>query len=533
MIPLAGEPTVIEIRLNQKEFDYELQALVNSFSPGQRSVVRVEESTDIECEQMASEEPAWLIVQVRMDLRYFDVNVRLCHGKGEDCVLTYHGEPDVVGDFRKKQTPGERRIRTQYKNEVKAAVFTLLEKLPVPEYLPQIKWRIPGWGTMTGVRPTKIPMNMLEQGCSPEEVCQVMRQQYHCGQEQARLSISIAQRELELMNVSGIRDGYSLYIGIPFCPTTCLYCSFASYPCAQFGHMIPEYMEALHREIQSAAERFRGQKLRCIYVGGGTPTALDEVQLGRLMEWIHTYFAPEDLFEFTVEAGRPDSITGAKLQVLRDAGVTRISVNPQTMQQRTLDLIGRRHTVEQTVSAFEMARKVGFDDINMDLIAGLPGETAEDFADTLRQIDSLQPDSITVHSLVIKRASRLRQVLDEGTMPEREREEAMEQMQQLAREYAVRQGMEPYYMYRQKNSAGHGGSTGQENIGYAAPGKSCLYNILIMEEKQTILALGAGASTKVYEPEQNRVYRIENVKSVKDYIERIDEMIHRKDGIGS
>lgn len=235
--------------------------------------------------------------------------------------------------------------------------------------------------------------------------------------------------------------------------------------------------------------------------------------------------------EFTVEAGRPDSITEDKLLALRECGVDRISVNPQTMQQKTLDLIGRRHTVDQTIQAFELARKLGFTNINMDLIIGLPGEELSDFEDTLRQVGQLAPDSLTIHSLVIKRASRLRSVLEEqGALGETEqiRGRRMEQMLARGEQFAGEQGYLPYYMYRQKNSAGHAGSGGQENIGYAKPGSECSYNILIMEEMQSIVALGAGASTKKYHSDRGQVSRIENVKSVTDYISRVDEMIERK-----
>ena len=245
-------------------------------------------------------------------------------------------------------------------------------------------------------------------------------------------------------------------------------------------------------------------------------------------------------YEFTIEAGRPDSITKEKLEVMYNHGVRRISVNPQTMQQKTLNLIGRKHTVEQTVEAFRMARKIGFDNINMDLIIGLPGEDENDFSDTLRQIKELNPDSLTIHSLVVKRASRLRSVLDEeekknacktdGALSENDKAAVMEKMLETGQRFAKSEGYEPYYMYRQKNSAGHFGSSGQENIGYARKGKECIYNILIMEEKQTILAAGAGASTKKKFGE-DKVKRCENVKDIISYISRVDEMIERKQSL--
>ena len=274
-----------------------------------------------------------------------------------------------------------------------------------------------------------------------------------------------------------------------------------------------------------------------IYVGGGTPTTLTAMQLDRLISCIKENFPMELGYEFTIEAGRPDSITREKLEVMYNHGVRRISVNPQTMQQKTLDLIGRKHTVEQTIEAFRLARHVGFDNINMDLIIGLPGENEDDFRDTLHRIKELNPDSLTIHSLVVKRASRLRSVLDEeekknsgkadGILSENDKAAVMEKMLDIGQKFAKSEGYEPYYMYRQKNSAGHFGSSGQENIGYARKGKECIYNILIMEEKQGILAAGAGASTKKMLADE-KVKRCENVKDITSYISRVDEMIERK-----
>ena len=276
-----------------------------------------------------------------------------------------------------------------------------------------------------------------------------------------------------------------------------------------------------------------GKKLTSVYIGGGTPTALTDRQLYRLLSFISDNFPLGRCYEFTVEAGRPDSITASKLKVLKDFGVKRISVNPQTMKQSTLELIGRKHTVKQTIEAFNMARENGFDNINMDLIIGLPEETPKDFHDTLSQIESLNPDSLTIHSLVVKRASRLGITLDDCKTDTADIERmagsmCIDKMLDIGQKFAYSHGYKPYYMYRQKNKAGHFGSSGQENIGYAREGKEGLYNILIMEEKQTILAAGAGASTKIYHKGLGQVSRIENVKNVNDYILRVDEMIARK-----
>ena len=280
-----------------------------------------------------------------------------------------------------------------------------------------------------------------------------------------------------------------------------------------------QYLDALCKELDYVADRFRDKKLNTVYIGGGTPTTLEPYQLDRLLTRIQSKFDTEHLQEFTVEAGRPDSITREKLQVMKEFPVTRISVNPQTMNQKTLDVIGRKHTVEDTVNIFHMARELGFDNINMDLIIGLPGEGKEEVAHTLQEVENLHPDSLTIHSLALKRATRLNLFKDKyEEMSFENSQEIMEMTQQCA----GNMGMGPYYLYRQKNIAGN-----FENVGYAEVDKAGIYNILIMEEKQTILAAGAGASTK-FVFASDHIERVENVKDVKQYIERIDEMIERK-----
>ena len=309
-------------------------------------------------------------------------------------------------------------------------------------------------------------------------------------------------------------------MGIPFCPTTCLYCSFTSYPISLWKDRMDSYLEALYREMDYVAQVMRGRTLDTVYFGGGTPTSLKASQLDALITRLKETFPFDQVKEFTVEAGRPDSITEEKFAVLKKHGVTRISINPQTMNQKTMDLIGRRHTVEMVEESFHMARRMGFDNINMDLILGLPGEDLEDVRRTLARVKALGPDSLTVHSLAIKRAARL------NMFKEQYEELAItntQEMIELTAACAREMGLLPYYMYRQKNMAGN-----FENVGYAAPGKACIYNILIMEEQQTIAACGAGTTTKVYFPAENRLERAENVKNVEQYIDRLDEMMERK-----
>lgn len=377
------------------------------------------------------------------------------------------------------------------------------------------------WGTLTGIRPTKLAMAELEKGCTPEEAAEVMEKVHLVSREKSELAARIAVFEKEILRDIDYDEGYSLYIGIPFCPTTCLYCSFTSYPMSRWEPRMGEYLDALEKEIDYAAETFRDRKLNTIYIGGGTPTSLPPALMERLLSRLERSFSYEYLQEFTVEGGRPDSISEEKLAVLRNHPVTRISINPQTMNEATLRRIGRRHTVQDIRDAYAMARGMGFDNINMDIILGLPEETPADVAHTLQEIELLSPDSLTVHSLAVKRASRLKMEA-EGTVVAGGTQEESEEMMRLAAETAEALGMAPYYLYRQKNMAGN-----LENVGYARPGKAGIYNILIMEEKQTILALGAGTVTKgVFPPD--RIERCENVKDIGQYLTRIDEMIDRK-----
>ena len=348
---------------------------------------------------------------------------------------------------------------------------------------------------------------------------QRFRETYLADPQKANLCRRVAQREKVLLESRPFEKEYSLYIGIPFCPTTCLYCSFTSFPVSRFGDRMRAYLDALYKELAFVAKHHRDKKLTTIYIGGGTPTALDEECLSKLMNMIHELFPVEESEEFTVESGRPDSITKEKFRILKEAGVTRISINPQTMHQETLDLIGRAHTVEQTKEAFLLARECGFDNINMDIITGLPGESLSYVHETLDEIFKLRPESLTVHSLAIKRAAHLNIEMEkyQGMV-----KGSTNEMLRLVDEYASNMEMEAYYMYRQKNIPGN-----LENIGYCVPDKECLYNILIMEEKQDIISCGAGASSK-YVFEQGRIERTENVKNLDHYINRIDEMIDRK-----
>ena len=379
------------------------------------------------------------------------------------------------------------------------------------------------WGELIGIRPTKIAMQSLLQGSTLEQAAQDMEREHLVSPQKALLSAQIAQREREILAHIHYENGYSLYVGIPFCPTTCLYCSFPSFNLAQWRDKVDVYLDALEKEMEASSALMKGRVLDTVYIGGGTPTTLEPDQLERLFSMLEKFFPMESIQEFTIEAGRPDSITADKLRVIRAHAVTRISVNPQTMNDETLRLIGRRHTVQQVRDAFLLCREAGFDNINMDIILGLPEETEEDVAGTLEEIEKLSPDSLTVHSLALKRGSRMQKYIEEkGFSSINNTDGCME----IAAQSAARMGMDPYYLYRQKNISGN-----LENVGYARPGKAGIYNILIMEEKQSILALGAGSISKAVFP-GGRIERSDNCKDVGTYLENIDEMIDRKVRLG-
>lgn len=410
---------------------------------------------------------------------------------------------------------GDYRDKSFFRNKLKSAVYELLCNY-TGKTLP--------WGDLTGVRPTKIAMTMLKSGGTPESAVSNYIKTYHVSSSKARLAAKVADFELKTIQQIDMDRDYCLYIGIPFCPSRCLYCSFTSYPIGIYKNKAGEYIDRLCAELDYIAAAYKEKNLVSIYIGGGTPTSIDHCLLDKLLTHIDITFGLGDgkcnPLEYTVEAGRPDSITREKLQVMKRHGITRISINPQTMLDETLKTIGRAHTADDTRNAFSMAREMGFDNINMDIIAGLPGEDVDSMRYTLEEIKKLAPDSLTVHSLAIKRAANLRQQLDtyEGQI-----NRDMDSMLDMVEGTAGELSMEPYYLYRQKNIGGN-----LENVGYAGKGHECLYNILIMEEITDIIAAGAGASTKLTFHEENRLERVENCKSVDDYIDRFDEMLLRK-----
>ena len=492
---------MIVVVLNEDRYAYDIHSLVKAFYPEQEVKVFTEGEKDLRSDAGL---PAFF---VRFAQDAIEAGFRR--------ETAAPGGEGAAPEEREAQTA--RRIvlsdpsdRIAVKNELKRLLYGLLSE--------ETKKQLP-WGTLTGIRPTKIAMQLLEQGKTPEETRNYMENTYLASEEKADLSVDIALREQEILSGIHYEKGYSLYIGIPFCPTTCLYCSFTSFPICAWKKRVEEYLDALEKEIDFVREACRDKVLDSVYIGGGTPTTLEPDQLDRLLGKVKSSFDWSHVKEFTVEAGRADSITREKLRALKRHGVTRISVNPQTMNEKTLKLIGRQHTVAQVEEAFRLAREERFDNINMDLILGLPGETEADVAYTIDRVKALGPDSLTVHSLAIKRASHLSQWIQEnGISALHNTDETM----RIAAAGAKELGMEPYYLYRQKNMSGN-----FENVGYARPGKAGIYNILIMEEKESILALGAGTISKEVYP-SGRIERCDSVKDVALYLEKVDEMIERK-----
>jgi oxygen-independent coproporphyrinogen-3 oxidase len=499
------EQNLLAVTVSRADFEYDIHSLVKAFYP--ERAVKVWQETDVRRQNSAKGSP-----QLHIAFEEDGIRAEL---------LSQSGEKKTQRIEISSETP-----RPEVKNRLKRLLYRLLSEHSA---------RTLPWGTLTGIRPVKIPMQLLDQGKGREEILNYLEETYYVSRGKGLLSLEIAHRERALLSSLHGQEGYSLYIGIPFCPTTCLYCSFTSYPIASWKKRVGEYLGALEKEIDFVARRYGDRILDTVYIGGGTPTTLEADELDRLLGKLKKSLDFSAVMEFTVEAGRADSITAEKLEILKKWGVTRISVNPQTMKEETLRLIGRGHTVAQVEEAFHLAREAGFDNINMDLILGLPGENEADVSATMKALGALCPDSITIHSLAVKRASRLNLWLTQGINPLTDSEKGGEsghggtglsggtqRVMEIASDGARSLGMSPYYLYRQKNMSGN-----LENVGFALEGKAGIYNILIIEDFQSIVALGAGSISKRIFGD-GRIERCENVKDVAQYIERIDEMIERK-----
>ncbi|MGI6020901.1 MAG: coproporphyrinogen dehydrogenase HemZ [Lachnospiraceae bacterium] len=490
----------IGIRLGDFSFQYDAYTLVRAFFPGDNVTV-------FDAETESGDE-----YDILIDAAFSQNTVNICLYDKNNFVSCEASE-DISG-----------RDRKQIKNSLKRSIYrTLSDK--TGRALP--------WGTLSGIRPVKIPFKLMMNGCSDDEAARYMEENYYVSPAKSALAVKIARTERSAIDSLGIpgntmeqtdemiRKGYSLYIGIPFCPSICFYCTFSSGLISEFADRIEKYVSTLIYELESISKMMSGRKLFTVYVGGGTPTVLTAAQLERLLSAVDRYFDTGNVLEYTVEAGRPDTIDKDRLLVLKNHNVTRISINPQTMNDRTLEIIGRKHTSAGIREAFDLAREVGFDNINADIIAGLPSEGKAEISDTLRKIKELGPESLTVHSLAVKRASRYN--LNHNQY---DRYDYLnnDDIMDMAHTYACEMNMIPYYLYRQKNMKGN-----LENIGFSKPDKIGLYNILIMEERQSVMAAGAGAISKFVYGSECAAVRAANVKNADEYLKRIDEMIKRKE----
>ena len=373
---------------------------------------------------------------------------------------------------------------------------------------------------MSGIRPAKVVRQYIEEGYNEEEVKNILLKLYNTSKEKSELALLVANNEKKVLeNIN--KNSVSVYIGIPFCPTRCLYCSFVSTDIKRSGKYMDEFVSLLIKEIEKTSEIIKkcGLYVENVYIGGGTPTTLSEKNLKLLLESVEKNLITDKIKEFTLEAGRPDTINEEKLTIAKSTGVNRISINPQTMNDITLKRIGRCHTSDMIREKYDLAKKCGFKNINMDLIAGLPDETVEMYKYSLSEVEKLDPESITVHSMCIKKAAALRFSGIELT-----KSENMNKMLDHTLYEMIKSGRDPYYMYRQKNISGN-----LENVGYAKKDCMSFYNINIMEEVQTIIALGGGAVTKIVK--DDKIERIFNFKDPYEYIKRFDEIIEKKEEI--
>ena len=375
------------------------------------------------------------------------------------------------------------------------------------------------WGVLTGIRPVKIVHDLLDKDINENEIIRVLAEEYKLSFDKAKLILDIGRRQRDYIYPLN-KDRYSLYVSIPFCPTRCLYCSFPALPIGRYENHIKEYTLKVIYEIEQISEMMKGKKINTVYIGGGTPTAIPLMELEKIIQAIYYRFGEKNIKEFTVEAGRPDTITKEYLTMLYKNEVGRISINPQTMNDDTLKLIGRQHKSKDIIETFNLAKEIGFDIINMDLIVGLPGEEIKHIKKTLEEIQKLDPENLTIHTLSVKRGSKFKATIDQYSL---QSQNILSAMLNETREYTKDMGLEPYYLYRQKQILGN-----FENIGYCKAKMECIYNIAMMEEKETIMAAGMGSVSKIFFPEENRIERVPNFKDLKEYLERSSELIERK-----
>lgn len=451
---------------------------------------------------------------------------------GDEAVFSLDRKPDRTAVTARVTRPegtaqGETQVESRLLDEAPERVYHTLQhalKMAFYQAGTAVLGQEPPWGALTGVRPVKLPTRCMLAGGTPEQAQAELEGEYRVSPLRAKLAVDCAQASLAV-DREVREDQVSLYIGIPFCPTRCAYCSFVSADVGRTLKLVEPYLEAVLEEVEYTGRVLResGLSIHSLYVGGGTPTTLSAGQLERLFSSARAHLPLETCVEYTVEAGRPDTITREKLEVLRDQGVERISINPQTLEDEVLAAIGRKHSAQDILDAYALAREVGFDSINMDLIAGLPRDSFEGFRRSLEGVLALRPENVTVHTLALKKGSRLME--EGGALPSGEE---TARMLDFSRDTLREAGFLPYYLYRQKYMSGS-----LENVGWCLPGKESVYNIIMMEELQTVVSIGGGGVTKLVDRKNGRIVRLPNPKYPHDYLSSRDKILTQKDEIAA
>ena len=451
---------------------------------------------------------------------------------GNEAVFSLDRKPDRTAVTARVTRPegtaqGETQVESRLLDEAPERVYHTLQhalKMAFYQAGTAVLGQEPPWGALTGVRPVKLPTRCMLAGGTPEQAQSELEEEYRVSPLRAKLAVDCAQASLAV-DREVREDQVSLYIGIPFCPTRCAYCSFVSADVGRTLKLVEPYLEAVLEEVEYTGRVLResGLSIHSLYVGGGTPTTLSAGQLERLFSSARAHLPLETCVEYTVEAGRPDTITREKLEVLRDQGVERISINPQTLEDEVLAAIGRKHSAQDILDAYALAREVGFDSINMDLIAGLPRDSFEGFRRSLEGVLALRPENVTVHTLALKKGSRLME--EGGALPSGEE---TARMLDFSRDTLREAGFLPYYLYRQKYMSGS-----LENVGWCLPGKESVYNIIMMEELQTVVSIGGGGVTKLVDRKNGRIVRLPNPKYPHDYLSSRDKILAQKDEIAA
>lgn len=485
---------MIFVYLLGHDFRYEVQELIKVFFFG-KEVVLIDNKNKYD---------EGLLIE--SSLYYIDKKSNATTKIYRNNKLIFEHTVEGIEDLRIEGENIKKKIRIGIKKSIYEALIKISDTL-VP------------WGILTGIRPVKIAHSLLDKRLEDEEILNILTEQYRLFPEKANLILEISKKQRKYIYPLN-DDRFSLYVSIPFCPTRCLYCSFPSCGIDRYSSFVDNYTDNLIYEIDRISGLMKNKSISTVYIGGGTPTAIPMANLEKIIQAIYRDFGRNNIKEITVEAGRPDTINRQMLEVLNRNKIDRISINPQTMNDETLKLIGRKHSSKEIIDTYYLAKEIGFDVINMDLIIGLPLEGLKEVKTTLKEIEKLNPENLTVHTLSVKKGSKFKDSMEKYHM---ESQNIIEKMLDETRDFTDMMNLKPYYLYRQKQIMGN-----FENIGYAKEGKECIYNIAMMEEKETIVAAGMGAVSKIFFPKENRIERIPNVKSLEEYLRRTEEMVERK-----